>query len=202
MNRRVLIGAVAAAAALAAVPRRERRDAGRLRPPMALPPGAFEQACIGCYRCAEVCPTTCIRFPSVLSFDQATPFIEASERACVLCMRCTQVCPTDALVELAADRSAIAQRVRMGTPVLNRPRCLPWNGKGNCRLCYAVCPYPDQAVEVVGPQMAPLFHPEACVGCGLCEEACPDDAHAIVIEPPGAPSSPARPGQAQQRGKA
>ena len=29
----------------------------------------------------------------------------------------------------------------------------------------------------------PLFHADACVGGGLCEEACPEIAQAIVIEP-------------------
>lgn len=183
MNRRALIGALAAAVTLGLVPKRARANAKRIRPPMALAPGAFEQACIGCFRCAEVCPTRCIRFPTSLSLDQALPFIEPAERACVLCMRCTHVCPTDALVELKVDRVSIGQQVRMGAPKLTRSRCLPWNGQGVCRLCFLVCPYPERAVELVGPQKAPLFHPEACVGCGLCQEACPDIAHAIVIAP-------------------
>lgn len=183
MNRRALIGALAAAIALAAVPKRARAGTKRLRPPGALAPGAFEQACIGCFRCAEVCPTACIRFPAALSLDAALPFIDTAERACVLCMKCTQVCPTDALVPLEARAEVIAREVRMGTPVLTRPKCLPWNGEGVCRLCYLVCPYPDQAVSLVGPQKAPLFHPEACVGCGLCEEACPEAAQAIRIVP-------------------
>ncbi len=183
MQRRALIGGLAAAVALAVAPRRARARARKIRPPGALSPGAFEQACIGCFRCAEVCPTTCIRFPSTLSLDLATPFIDTSERACVLCMKCTQVCPTDALVPLKADAEVVAREVRMGTPVLSRPKCLPWNGEGVCRLCYLVCPYPDRAVSLVGPQKAPLFHPEACVGCGLCEEACPETAQAIRIVP-------------------
>lgn len=183
MRRRALIGAIAAAITLAAVPKRARAHAKRIRPPGALKPGAFEQACIGCFRCAEVCPTTCIRFPSAFSLDQATPYIDTADRACVLCMKCTQVCPTDALVPLKLDADVIFKEVRMGTPVLTRKKCLPWNGEGVCRLCYQVCPYPDKAVELVGPQKAPLFHPEACVGCGLCEEACPELAQAIRIVP-------------------
>lgn len=183
MNRRRLIGALAAAVTLAAVPRRARASAKKIRPPGALPRGAFEQACIGCFRCAEVCPTAVIRFPGALSLDTATPYLDLADRACVLCMKCTQVCPTDALKPLAADADVVAKEVRMGLPVLTRSACLPWNGTGICRLCYQVCPYPERAVELVGPQKAPLFHAEACVGCGLCEEACPDLARAIRIEP-------------------
>ncbi len=185
MKRRTLIGALAAAIAFAAVPKRARANPKKIRPPGALPPGKFEQACIGCYRCAEVCPTKCIEFPSTFSLDQATPFIDTASRACVLCMKCTQACPTDALTRLAADADVVFQSVKMGVPKLTRSKCLPWNGTGVCRLCYLVCPYPDKAVELVGPQKAPLFHESACVGCGLCEEACPELAQAIVIEPLG-----------------
>ncbi len=177
MNRRALVGALAAAVTLAVVPKRARAAPKKLRPPGALPAGAFEEACIGCFRCAEVCPTRVIRFPSAFSLDVATPYLDFEDRACVLCMKCTQVCPTDALLKIAAEQ------VKVGVPKLTRSACLSWTGQGVCRLCYQVCPYPDRAVEVVGPQKAPLFHPEACVGCGLCEEACPDTARAIVIEP-------------------
>jgi ferredoxin-type protein NapG len=184
MNRRKLVGALAAAVALAIVPKKTRAATKKnIRPPGALPRGAFEQACIGCFRCAEVCPTKVIQFPSSFSLDTATPFLDFEGRACVLCMKCTQVCPTDALVELKVDSEIVAREVRMGVPKLNRSQCLPWTGRGICRLCYQVCPYPDSAVEVVGPQKAPLFHAEACVGCGLCQEACPETAQAIIIEP-------------------
>ncbi len=187
-----MIAALAAALALGLVPKRSRAASKKLRPPGALPPGAFEQACIGCYRCAEVCPTTCIEFPTGLSLDAATPFIDTAQKACVLCMKCTQVCPTDALQKLSDDREEVFRSVRLGRPVLERSRCLPWTGQGVCRLCFLVCPYPNRAVEVVGPQLAPLFHADACVGCGLCEEACPDGASAITIEPLGTPVPAAR----------
>lgn len=167
MKRRAFIAAIAASAAL------PRRSSGQtpLRPPGALPKPQFEGACIGCYRCAEVCP------PKAIVFENGQPVIHARERACTLCMLCPGACPTGALQEVTPEE------VRMGIPVLNRRACLPWAGAGVCRLCHQVCPYPDAAIELVGPQAAPLFHAEACVGCGLCEEACPDIARAIHIKP-------------------
>jgi len=75
----------------------------------------------------------------------------------------------------------VAAEVRIGVPVLDRKSCLSWNGEGVCSLCAYVCPIGSRAVELVGPQQAPLFHATGCVGCGLCEEACPKDAQAIRI---------------------
>jgi ferredoxin len=159
--------------------------AARLRPPGALPPGAFERSCIRCFRCAEVCPVQCIRFDSSVSLvDMDTPFIDASVRGCTLCMKCTQACPTGALQDTPALDHVIQAKVRMGTPVLDKNACLTWNRTGVCRLCFYACPFAGSAVTVTGPGLGPLFHPDACVGCGLCEEACPRDAHAIRIMPP------------------
>lgn len=184
-GRRSFVGAVAAVAAAALLPRETRASEAALRPPGALPPGRFEEACIGCFRCAEVCPPRAIRFPSALSMEAVHPFIAPRESACILCMKCTSVCPTDALTKVLAAKNVVAETVRMGTPVLTRSQCLSWSKRGVCRLCYYVCPYPVQAVELVGPRLAPLFHQEGCVGCGLCEHACPDEANAIHIRPRG-----------------
>lgn len=159
--------------------------ASRIRPPGALPRGEFERRCIRCFRCAEVCPPQAIRFHSGLDLLGAdSPFLKLEERACVLCMSCTQACPTGALAPIPLELTVVQARVKMGRPVLERKRCLPWAGKGVCRLCFYACPYAGSAVVLVGPQQAPLFEPEKCTGCGLCEEACPRSAHAIRIVPP------------------
>lgn len=188
MNRRGVL-ALAAGALSGLLARRPRALAGELRPPGALPPGSFERACIGCFRCAEVCPTRAIRFPGGAGLDAGHPFLALRESPCVLCMACTEACPTGALAPIPAIPERVATEVRIGVPVLDRRKCLPWSGEGVCRLCAYVCPVGTRAVELVGPQQAPLFHPEGCVGCGLCEEACPEEARAIRITPASAPGA-------------
>lgn len=158
--------------------------AGRVRPPGALPPGDFERACIRCFRCAEVCPPKCIRFDSALDLRSSdTPWLDVRDRACILCMKCTEACPTGALVPTPADPEIVQQRVRMGVPILDRGKCLPWTSKGVCRLCYYACPYLDEAIVLTGPRQSPQIRPDACTGCGLCEEACPEDVRAIRVDP-------------------
>jgi MauM/NapG family ferredoxin protein len=188
VNRRGILGVLAAIGTglLGFMIPRRAAATSRVRPPGARPEPEFERACIRCFRCGEVCPVKAIRFESSLDLRAADlPFLNTRERACILCMKCTEVCPTAALLEISPSLAAIQTSVRMGTPDFERSRCYPWNGKGNCRLCYYVCPFADRAIQLLGPTQAPLYHPEACVGCGLCEEACPEAAQAIRIVPLG-----------------
>jgi MauM/NapG family ferredoxin protein len=190
MNRRGFVGSfggVLAGLALGLKARVARAAVRWLRPPGALSLGEFERACIRCFRCAEVCQVNAIRFDATTDLRGSdTPYVVARERACVLCMKCTEACPTGALAKISPTADVVQHAVKMGTPVLTRSRCIPWRGEGVCRLCFYVCPYPGSAVALAGPQQAPLFDAAACVGCGLCEEACPEQARAIRIEPLGA----------------
>jgi ferredoxin-type protein NapG len=186
MNRRRVLGVLAGLLGGVAVGFRARvaHAARWLRPPGALAPGWFERACIRCFRCAEVCPVQAIRFDASSDLRTSdTPFVVPRERGCVLCMKCTEACPTGALQKTSPDLAAVQLAVRMGTPVLERSRCIPWRGEGVCRLCFYVCPFQGTAIALVGPQQAPSFDSKSCVGCGLCEEACPEHAQAIRIRP-------------------
>ncbi|MGC4117660.1 MAG: 4Fe-4S dicluster domain-containing protein [Myxococcales bacterium] len=183
-ERRLLLGAVPALAVVAVWGRDETQPA-RLRPPRAHPD--FAARCIRCQRCAQVCPPKAIRFDGSLDLRGTdVPFVSARASACTLCMRCTEACPTGALILTpAGDLAALQPLVKMGTPVLDKKKCLPWTGDGICRLCYYACPYPDSAIELTGPSLAPNFKEDACVGCGRCEQVCPERAQAITIKPRG-----------------
>jgi ferredoxin len=98
-------------------------------------------------------------------------------------MRCTQVCPSGALTAIDPDPQVVHATVRMGRPHLDRSTCIAWSESGECRVCYYVCPYGGTAVRLEGLPLGPVFDDDSCVGCGLCEEACPEVARAVRIIP-------------------
>lgn len=184
-RRSLLAGAVVLGGGLLGL--RLPSRAARLRPPGAVPD--FAGKCIRCLRCATVCPTKAIRFDSSLDpFGSDTPYIDALRRGCNLCMKCTQACPSGALTPIENDPEVVRSSVRMGLAEVNRSTCIAWAGTGECRACYHVCPYAGSAVRLEGMLLAPVFDSQACVGCGLCAEACPERARAITIRPAGAPA--------------
>jgi len=151
-----------------------------LRPPGALPEPAFLLACTRCRKCLEACGPGAIRLlgPEA-GAAMGTPYIDPLGQPCTLCLECTRVCPEGALEALADPR-----RARMGTAVLEAARC--WAHRGLvCDLCYARCPFPEEAIRMEGG--VPSIRPEACTGCGQCVYVCPESPPAIRIVPAGAP---------------
>ncbi len=145
----------------------EEARMGILRPPGALAEESFLQACIRCELCAQACDTACIKLFGPWEGKLAgSPYIAAADRACNLCLQCTEVCPSGALGELFAKTE-----VRMGTAVVDERLCVSHNGTGACGACHTICPLRNKAITQ-GLFNKPTVHPEHCVGCGLCEEAC------------------------------
>jgi len=156
-----------------------------LRPPGAGDEDLFLELCVRCRACANVCEAGCIKF-FALSESLAyvgTPYLFARTRACNLCMNCTQVCPTGALTPIVRDMKVISQEVKMGLAKVEELTCLSFNGRV-CGICHDVCPLKGKAITLKSPAR-PVVH-EACIGCGRCEEHCPQTPSAIRIEPEGA----------------
>lgn len=154
----------------------------RVRPPTATP--AFAARCIRCARCTEVCPPGCLVLDDSLDPRlHGLPHVAVETRACTLCMACGDVCPTGALAPRSAALDDVRGAVAMGLARIDRARCRTWSGRGACRACVLACPLPDEAITLTGVGLAPVVRDAACLGCGLCAEACPPDARAIHVEP-------------------
>ncbi len=148
-----------------ASPALDRR--GLVRPPGALAEEEFLARCIRCQRCGEACESGAIRLIGADGGNRAgTPRIVPELRGCDLCLACGPACPVGALVVLDDVR-----KVRMGTAVVDERLCVSHNGTGICGACFTVCPLRGHAITQ-GLHNRPVVHPDACVGCGLCEEAC------------------------------
>ena len=186
-GRRHLLGATVAAVmgAAASYLAAPRRPAGRvtLRPPGAVGEDEFLDKCVRCFRCVNVCPNQCIEVqgPSAGLREMFTPVIHARSRGCILCGECANACPTGALKPFEVTKEGWVAAVQMGKARVNEDLCFSYHGR-TCGACYRACPLAGEAMTI-GIFETPIVHREACVGCGLCEQACLQLPQAIRVVP-------------------
>ncbi len=146
-----------------------------LRPPGALDEKHFLEHCIRCRRCVEVCPYQSIKvIKSSFGKKSGTPVIIPRDVPCYLCMKCPAECPTDALQPIKEK-----EQVRMGVAKINQDTCLPYSGI-ICRACYERCPIYTEAI-ILKDEIYPVVVEEKCVGCGICENVCPNEEPSIIV---------------------
>jgi ferredoxin-type protein NapF len=158
---------------------RKKPNINFLRPPGTTDENVFLSLCIRCRACANVCEAGCIKFFSLLETTESagTPYVNSRLRACNLCMNCTNVCPTGALDPIVRELEAIKENVAMGKAAVIESNCLSFNGR-TCGVCYDACPV--KAI-LLFERAKPRVIDELCIGCGRCEERCPQVPTAIIV---------------------
>jgi len=134
-----------------------------VRPPGALPEGAFEAACIRCGRCISACVQNAIEIDV-----EGLPYIDGLSGWCNFSMDCIEVCPSGALLPIDPATAKI------GTAIIDRDRCIAWQYPA-CRLCYEKCLDIQQAIWL-DDDLRPHVDETLCTGCAACTNICPKAA--------------------------
>ena len=156
--------------------------------PPITPPGSvsvehFTQACSACHLCVSACPTKVIT-PSLLEYGVAgllQPLMNYQKSACDYeCNICGRVCPTGAILPLPLEEKKLT---KIGNVELLQDKCIVYKENKNCGACGEFCP--TKAIFSVNKNN--ILYPETddkyCIGCGVCEKACPTTPKSIVVHP-------------------
>ena len=164
-----------------------------IRPPGSCDEKEFLERCIKCGQCMKVCPNNAVHPASFQGGLEGiwTPVIIPRIGYCEpTCTLCSQVCPTGAIRSFTAEDKT-NYRVNIGTAVVDRSLCLPWDQGKPCLVCEEFCPVSPKAIwfekkEVLrtdgsfAEMNLPRVEPDRCTGCGGCETVCPVPGRAAI----------------------
>ncbi len=181
---------------------RIQRNVNLIRPPGSREELDFMATCARCGECMKVCPTNVIQ-PAV--FDAGiegffTPQMDFRRAYCDWnCKECGTVCPSQAIRELTLEEKRLKV---IGRAFIDRNTCIPWAEGRDCLVCQELCPTPEKAIEFqsggqgrgagagqgggsdAGGDHAgvklPVVVPGRCIGCGICQHACPVPNEAAI----------------------
>ncbi len=150
-----------------------------LRPPGALSEDLLKSTCVKSGECVNVCPARCISLDVTGQKGDGLPVIDVNHMPCVVCdgLYCMHACPSGALVP-----TPLAE-IDMGTARWLESTCVRSKGE-DCTICVDRCPLGTAAIDLVDGKIQVID--DGCIGCGVCEHACPTSPKSIVVIPSSA----------------
>jgi len=169
-----------------------------LRNPLLVrPPGARREndllaLCSRCGQCMKVCPTNVLQ-PAITTAGPDglfTPKMDFRVGSCEWsCNECGKVCPTGAIQQLTLPAK---RKTVIGRAYIDRNRCIPWADVQTCLVCQELCPVPGKAINIQPEEATapdgrsvkigrPVVVAERCIGCGVCQNACPVAHQAAIV---------------------
>jgi NADH-quinone oxidoreductase subunit I len=147
-----------------------------------------KDACISCFRCAQICPANAIQMEYL---ESAYPGIDYSK--CIFCHFCVDSCPTGALktskVHDIAFRTmeemVLSPSQIMSIPEITREEKFTteymiskkeWKLVRKRELDKLEVEVPPPEVKV---RKVACTEPESCLGCRLCVNVCPQNAISV-----------------------
>jgi ferredoxin len=158
------------------------------KPVPIVPPGAgsvarFSQRCTGCHLCVAACWYHVIK-PSMASYGNVgtmQPVMDYSSGFCFHeCNRCGRVCPTGAIEPLSIEEKKLT---RIGSVRLIEKLCVVYAHHADCGACAELCPTHAVYTEEKDGLLYPKIDQKFCIGCGACENVCPQWPKAILVDP-------------------
>lgn len=144
-----------------------------IRPPGSVQENEFINRCVRCGACMKACPTNGLQ-PAVHEAGIEgfwTPILVPRIGCCTQeCNACGQVCATDAIKPFEIKDKP---KIFLGTAGIDRSQCIAWASGKKCLVCDEYCSYKAIEWKDAEGTRRPFINEDKCVGCGICESACP-----------------------------